>query len=120
MFSMRAVTSALLAVTACAFVAPALAQTTAEDFIYYPHGPDEYYFFEQTDRKEVADFKTDHLVRVCVDQNRHMVPLDVIHDGETTVVRPGDCARVDAMEVSLEPAKRLEPRWTIRAEVDTS
>lgn len=102
-----------------ALAAPALSQTVAEEFIYYPADPDEYFFFEETDRKKIVHYKTDKLVRVCVDRNEHLVPLKVLHDDNSSTVAPGDCLRFEAREVWLEPAKELEQAWTIKAEVDT-
>lgn len=81
-------------------------------------GPDEYYFFE-ADRKQVVDYKTDHIVRVCTGKSKHLVPLKVTYDGKTAQIASGDCLRVEAKKVFLEPAKRLDPNWTIRAEVET-
>ena len=98
---------------------PAMSQTVAEEFIYYPSESDEYLFFDRTDRKTVADFKTDKVVRVCVDQNRHLVPLKVYYDDKTAKVAPGDCLRFEAKRVELEPAGKLDAKWVLKAEVDT-
>jgi len=120
MYRSTTLLSATLAIFAFALASPAFSQTAAERMIYYPAEPDEYFFFEATDGKEVADFKTDKMVRVCVDKNEHLVPLEVRYDGETSTVRPGDCFRFEAKEVHLQPAKRLEPNWVLKAEVDTT
>lgn len=94
------------------------AQTAAEQMIYYPNEADEYFFFEETDRKKVADYQTDQMLRLCVEKNPHLVPLRVIYDDEQSAVQPGDCFRFEAKEVHLEPTKPLERGWTIKAEVE--
>lgn len=94
------------------------AQTAAEQMIYYPNEADEYFFFEKTDRKKVADYETARILRLCVEKNPNMVPLRVIYDDEQSTVQPGDCFRFEAREVHLEPEKRLERGWTIKAEVE--
>lgn len=119
---MQRISKLILSASAAALLmgaAPAMSQTVAEEFIYYPSEPDEYYFFERTDRKKVADFKTDKMVRVCVEQNSHLVPMKVYYDNKTAMVAPGDCMRLEAKQVELEPAKRLEANWVLKAEVDT-
>jgi len=82
-------------------------------------GPDEYYFFE-ADRKKVIDYKKDHIVRICTGKNRHLVPLKVTYDGKEAMIGSDDCIRVEAKEVYLEPAKRLDDNWMIEANVETT
>lgn len=98
---------------------PLAAQTTAtEQMIQLYSGPDEYYFFED-DQKQVVQYKEDRLVRICTGDSNHLVPLKVTFDGETAQIGEGDCMRVEAKSVSLEPAEPLDENWTIRAEVET-
>lgn len=118
MHSMRPWTLPALLVSSFGLMSSAGAQTAVEEMIYYPSEPDEYFFFEETDRKKVADYKTDQTLRLCVDQNTHLVPMRVIYDDEQATVRPGDCFRFEAKEVHLEPEKRLERGWTVKAEVE--
>ncbi|HKL63777.1 MAG TPA: hypothetical protein VJ883_10450 [Woeseiaceae bacterium] len=80
--------------------------------------PDEYYFFEE-DTKQVVDYKQERIVRVCVGDSRHVVPLKVIYDGSTAMIERGDCMRVEAKKISLEPAESLDANTFIRAEVQT-
>jgi len=80
--------------------------------------PDEILLFGE-DSKQVVDYKSDRIIRICVTDNRHLVPLTVIHDGERTNVAPGDCTRIEAREVTLTPAERLDDPWAMRAEVET-
>lgn len=83
------------------------------------HSPaDEYFLFEQ-DRKQVADFKTDHIVRICTGESRHLVPLAVHYDGNSATVASGDCIRVEARKIELQPAKLLDPNFVIEARVKT-
>ena len=119
MHTVKSLMSVSIAVLAVALASPAMSQTVAEEFIYYPSESDEYFFFDRTDRKTVADFKTDKLVRVCVDRNTHLVPLKVYHDDKTSKIAPGDCLRFEAKQVAIEPAKRLEAKWVLKAEVAT-
>lgn len=111
---------ATLATLAAALLsAPTLAQSSAlNQMIRLYSDPDEYYFFED-DRKQVVDYKEERVVRICAGESRHLVPLKVTYDGSTAMVNAGDCMRVEARQVSLEPAKMLEPNWSIVAEVNT-
>jgi len=119
MKSVKACISASIAVLGLAFALPAQAQSVAEEFIFYPSGPDEYLFFEETDRKEVTDYKKDQIVRVCVDKSEITTPLAIFHDDEESRVAPGDCIRVEGKEIALEPAVPLGRREVLRVEVDT-
>lgn len=79
---------------------------------------DVYHFFDG-DRKQVVSYKTDRIMRVCLGDNRHVVPLRVIHDEDTATVERNDCIRVEAKEVFLEPAEPLDANVVLRAEVET-
>jgi hypothetical protein len=80
--------------------------------------PDQYFFFED-DRKQVVDYKRDRIVRICAGDSRHLVPLEVTHDDDTTMVHRNDCVRVEAKEIYLEPAEPLETNAVIEATVRT-
>ena len=100
-------------------VATAQAQTgPIESAVRMHSGPDEFYFFEQ-DRKQVVDYKTERMVRICTGQSRHLVPLKVTYDDKTVMLRSDECIRVEAKQVFLEPTERLEPNWVIKADVET-
>lgn len=118
MFSIGRWATLALSVSAFGLMSSAGAQTAAEQMIYYPNEADEYFFFEETDRKKVADYKADQTLRVCVEQNPNLVPLRIIYDEEQATVEPGDCFRFEAQEVSLEPDERLERGWVLKAEVE--
>ncbi|HKL62032.1 MAG TPA: hypothetical protein VJ883_01600 [Woeseiaceae bacterium] len=118
LFSVTGMTT-LAALAAALLAAPALAQSSAVDqMIRLYSDPDEYYFFED-DRKQVVDYQEERIVRICTGESRHLVPLKVSYDDSSAMLDPGDCIRVEAKQVSLEPAKMLEPNWSIVAEVDT-
>lgn len=117
MFSIGRWATLALAVSSFGLMSSAGAQTAAEEMIYFPSEADEYFFFEETDRKKVADYKTERTLRVCVEQNPNLVPLRVIYDDEQATVEPGDCFRFEAQEVSLEPDEQLERGWVLKAEV---
>ncbi|HZX25184.1 MAG TPA: hypothetical protein VFF18_16755 [Woeseiaceae bacterium] len=80
--------------------------------------PDEYYFFED-DRKQVVDYQEARVVRVCTGESRHLVPLKITYDGSSAMLHAGDCMRVEAKEIYLEPAEMLDANWSIVANVDT-
>lgn len=113
--------SILIGIGATFAAAPATAQVHDSILRHYAqlHGaPDEYYFFED-DRKQVVDYQQPRVVRICTGDSRHLVPLKVSHDGETSMVQSGDCLRVEAEEVALEPAEELPPNYLIKVDVET-
>lgn len=99
---------------------PAVAQydSNAERLARLTSPTDVYYFFEGA-RKQVTSYNEDRIVRVCLDEARHAVPLRVIHDDKDVTVGANECIRVEGKEIFLEPAEPLEPNTTIRAEVET-
>lgn len=119
---MKTMTASTLTGICVAFMAaPAVAQvhdSILEHYAQMHAGSDEYYFFED-DRKQIVDYKNDRIVRICAGESRHLVPLKVTHDGETSLVHAGDCLRIEAKSVALEPAEQLEPNVVIKADVET-
>lgn len=114
-------TVAMLCGAVVAFAAGiALAQTTSplETMVRMHSEPDEYYFFED-DRKEIVNYKEPRTVRVCTGESEHLVPLKITYDQETAMIASGDCMRVEASEVYLEPAETLDDNWVIEADVET-
>ena len=113
----------LLAACVTAFVAlPVSAQPGTGSIVEYEarmHADaDEYLFFED-DRKQVVSYSRERIVRVCADDSAQVTPMSIEYDDKTATVAPGDCMRVEAMEVYLEPAESLEPNTFLRVEVDT-
>ena len=94
------------------------AVSPAEQRLERTSDPDVVYLFDD-DRKQIVDYKKDHIIRVCVTENRHLVPLTIIYDDQRANVAPGDCMRIEAQEVTLQPSKTLEDNWMMRAEVTT-
>jgi len=104
------------------FAMPATAQpgtgSLLEHRAYMQSEPDELLFFED-DRKLAVSYKTDRIVRVCIDESRLVTPLRITYDDKNATVAPGDCMRVEAMEVYLEPDENLQPNTFLKAEVQT-
>lgn len=104
------------------FAAPATAQPGIESFLehraYMQSEPDELYFFED-DRKMVVSYNNERIVRICADESRVVTPLRISYDDKTATVAPGDCVRVEAMEVYLEPDENLDANTFLKAEVQT-
>jgi hypothetical protein len=106
-----------------AFIAvPASAQPGTSSFLEYQarmHADaDEYLFFED-DRKQVVSYNRERIVRVCAGESSQVTPMRIEYDDKTSTVAPGDCMRVEAMQVYLQPAEMLEPNSYLRVEVDT-
>lgn len=99
---------------------PAVAQyeSNAQRLAQMTSPTDVYYFFDGS-RKQVTSYNEDRIVRVCLGDDRHGVPLRVIHDEDTVTVGANECIRVEGQEIFLEPAEPLKPNTTIRAEVET-
>jgi len=107
------------ALTAAIFTSGLQAQSDAtETMLKMYSGPDEYYLFG-TDRKKVVDYKTARIIRICAGTSKHLVPLEITYDNKHATIGSGDCMRVEAKEVYLEPQKALSTNWDIRAEVET-
>ncbi len=108
------------AILASLAMAPVAAQydSNAERIAQLTSPTDVYHFFEGS-RKQVVSYNTDRIVRVCLGDNRHTVPLRVIYDDKNATVAANECIRVEGKEVFLEPAEPLEPNTTLRAEVET-
>lgn len=109
-------TVTLLLLSSAAFAQMML--SPAERRLERSSDPDVYYLFND-DKKQIIDYKKDHIIRVCVTENPHLVPLTVVYDDQRANIAPGDCMRLEAQEVSLQPSKTLEDNWMMRAEVET-
>ena len=119
---MTAILAAIAALFAASFAAPSYGQGMTESYVEWQAqmqaGPDEYLFFED-DRKQVVSYSQERIVRVCAGDSSVVTPLSIEHDDKVTMVLPGDCIRVEAMEVFLEPEETLEPNTFLRVQVDT-
>ena len=108
--------AALLASSAAVSGAPN--ESIIEHHLRMATDPDKYFFFED-DRKQIVDYKRDRVVRICAGDSRHLVPLEVTHDDDSTMVHRNDCVRVEAKEIFLEPAEPLPENAVIEATVRT-
>lgn len=95
----------------------ATAQSITETMVKMYSEPNEYYLFED-DEKKVIHYKKDRRVQLCAGQSKHLVPLKVTHDGDSSQVAAGDCLIVEAKQISISPAEPLDPNWSMRVEVD--
>lgn len=81
-------------------------------------GADEFFFFE-AERKQAVDYQQERIVRICAGDSRHQVPLRVTADGRAITLGSGDCIRVEAKQVYLEPDSRLDANTMLIARVET-
>lgn len=115
----RRLASVLAGALLLSFAATAQAQSSASDMaVQFYSEPDEFYFFGD-ERKLVVDYKKDRMVRVCVGDSTHTVPLKISYDNKQATIEAGDCMRVEAKKVFLEPQKTLDTGWVLEADVDT-
>ena len=116
------VKSMLAAIVAAVFAMPVAAQPGTGSYLEYrarmQAEADEFLFFED-DRKQVVSYSRERIVRVCAGESSQVTPMRIEYDDKTSTVAPGDCMRVEAMQVYLQPAEMLEPNTYLRVEVDT-
>ena len=101
---------------------PATAQVESDGYYAYRErmtAPEDTYYLFDAERKEVASYDEARILRICVGDSRHVVPLKIHHDDMTAQVDRNDCIRVEAREVSLEPMKRLGSNEVIVARAQT-
>jgi hypothetical protein len=114
--------SMLAAVMTAVFALPVAAQPGTGSYLEYraqmQAEADEFLFFED-DRKQVVSYNRERIVRVCASESSQVTPMRIEYDDKTATVAPGDCMRVEAMQVYLQPAEMLEPNTFLRVEVDT-
>ena len=58
--------------------------------------------------KLIASDKTDHDYRICVRSAKHGVPLKVVHDGASSLVKPGACENFQAARITIAPKGALD------------
>ena len=110
----------VFAILATGLAAPTVqAQTSMLERMARMYGESDEYFFFESDRKKVVDYKTDRTVRICTGTSRHLVPLKITYDGDSAKLASGDCMRIEAKEIYLEPEKELDQNWVIQATVET-
>lgn len=79
---------------------------------------DTFYLMDESE-VAVVDYDKKRVVRVCVDERRHMVPLTVMYGESQMTVRPGDCARIETDELSIKAAKDLGSGFDLSGTVQT-
>lgn len=65
------------------------------------------------DSKMIAHHKKDAIVRICVRNTRHSVPLKVMYDGKEQNVAAGDCADFEALSIRVAPGGKLDKDMVI-------
>lgn len=114
--------SMLAAIVTAALALPVSAQPGTGSYLEYraemQAEADEFLFFED-DRKQVVSYNSERIVRVCAAESPQVIPMSIEYDDKTATLAPGDCIRVEAMDVYLQPAEMLEPNTFLRVEVDT-
>lgn len=58
--------------------------------------------------------------RVCMEEGRYAVPLQVTYDGKVATVQPGECQLIEATRIRLASATRLHNGTTLIGSFDTS
>ncbi|MFN3163934.1 MAG: hypothetical protein ACE37N_10740 [Pseudohongiellaceae bacterium] len=81
-------------------------------------GADEYYFYEDN-RKQVVDYKTDRVIRLCLGTSNHTIPLNITADDRELTLQAGDCIRIEAQQVWLQPGRRLPDLAMLKVDVET-
>lgn len=69
---------------------------------------------------EVVDFEKPRDVRVCLDNSEHAVPLEVKYRGKIRIIRSGNCMVIEAKEISISAAERLDNGWNLGGTVEIS
>lgn len=60
-----------------------------------------------TEVKEIYEGKRAQQFHVCVKAQKEAAPIKLMHDGQETVVDPGDCRDVTARKIDAAPAREL-------------
>jgi len=101
--------SLLLAVSAV----PAQAVNTANpinQMIRDHSPPSEFYLFNSANDKQM-NFKTAKTIKLCAKRNKHMTRLMVKHDGEDSVVKPGQCYTFTARNFKISPGGTIQDNY---------
>lgn len=79
---------------------------------------DEIYFYEDN-RKQVVDYKRDRVLRICLDDSNHTVPLNITADERELTLYAGDCMRIEAQQVWMEPDRHLPDLAMLKVNIQT-
>lgn len=113
---------ALLALLTGLVSMPVSGQLESDGYYAYRErmtAPEDTYYLFDAERKQVASYTDARILRICVGDSRHAVPLKVFHDDMTAEVGRNDCIRVEAREVALKPMERLGSHQVIVARAQT-
>lgn len=80
-------------------------------------GGDRFYLTSRQE-EELVDFPQPREVRVCADDRSDDVSIRVEHDGDRSVVRPGECVQMEASTVRVTPAEALPPNVELTGTVN--
>ena len=112
-------TSTIICAALCAaFSGGVSADTATETMIRMYSEPNEFYLFDQSS-VELLDYKNDRDMRICLEERRHHVPLEVDYDGKTAIVRPGDCFAFEAKHVAIKPGGTLGSDLDLKGTIET-
>lgn len=93
------------------------ADSPINEMIQMYSSPNEFYLFDETDQQTVS-FDSEETLKVCARENRHVPSLKVMHDGRSSVVKPGDCQRITAKNFTLTPSGPVDDNWSLEATVE--
>jgi hypothetical protein len=65
--------------------------------------PNTFNLFSQQDYKKLS-FDTDKTLKVCDTKGKDAVGLKILHDGSTSLVKPGGCGTYTARNFDISPA----------------
>jgi len=78
--------------------------------IRYYSPPSKFHLFNDANDKKM-NFKTAKTIKLCAKRNRHMTGLMVNHDGEKSVVKPGQCDTFTARNFEISPDGTIQDNY---------
>lgn len=57
--------------------------------------------------------------RVCMEEGHGAVPIKVLYEGQETIVEPGECQLIEATQIRLASAARLQKGMTLIGSFET-
>jgi len=97
-----------------AFAAPAT--SPVNEMIQYYSPPEQFQLFSQTGDKQLT-YNSAKTLRICARENRHMTGLKVSHDGNNSVVKPGECGTYTASNFDISPNGVVDPNYGLEGTV---
>ena len=92
-----------------------LAARTGDDRLLARYSPARYgtFHLDNGDVQSLKGGKKTRAYRVCMADVKDAVPLKVLHDGQETIVPPGECHLISATKIRLASAERLADGMTL-------